>query len=138
MGFSYQVTGGSRLLCCDSCGHAGGVRKVNCPAGYCQATALCERCRKDPAVKARLKESHEGCAAAHARFTTTRDAVAALEAAGEYVFCASVYADATRATVKCWFRNDPKQETKVLVVSNEIRDTFTQTTTYDAALAGVS
>ena len=41
MGCVYEIRGGRRLLCCDVCGHAGGVRRVSCRYGYCPATAMC-------------------------------------------------------------------------------------------------
>lgn len=60
MGFSYEVSrDGKQRLCCDRCDHAGGVRRIRCPHGYCQSTALCEACRKNPAVRADLRAYHE-------------------------------------------------------------------------------
>ena len=52
MGYSYSVPG--NRLCCDSCGHDGGVRKRTCPEKihyadggalpYCYPSALCPSC----------------------------------------------------------------------------------------------
>jgi hypothetical protein len=137
MGYCYEWKGGSRLLCCDVCGTSGGVRKVRCPAGYCPAVAMCEACRKDPAKMAELKAYHveADCAGNSARFDAERAAVAALQAAGEYVFCASSYEDGSdRTQVRCWFRKTDGEPTKVLVVSAALRETFEATTTYASAL----
>lgn len=128
MGFCFQ----DGKLVCENCGAVGGVRKVPCPAGYCQADALCAPCRKDPEVKAKLRVAHGGCAEAHARFRAEQEAVAAVQATGAYTFCASLYADSTRETVRCWFRN-AAGDTKEMVVSNEERDKLTRTSTYDEA-----
>lgn len=133
MGFSYQVEGVRRVLCCDVCEHAGGVRKQKCPHGWCQATALCEGCRKSPEVRAKLAASHAGCAAASAKFAAEQATTAALQASGEYVFCASVYADSTHETVKVWFRG-ATGETKETVVTAALREQFTSTTTYSEVI----
>ena len=51
MGWSYAIspTTGKEVLCCDFCDNFKGygaewVRKINCPAGYCQAWATCDNC----------------------------------------------------------------------------------------------
>lgn len=48
MGFSYSINPrtGRQSLACDFCGTSGGVRKIRCPYGYCQAWATCPACRK--------------------------------------------------------------------------------------------
>ena len=56
MGYCYTREG---LLCCDSCGNAGGVRKARCPFGYCPPPALCVECRKTNAHKL-TKAAHRG------------------------------------------------------------------------------
>jgi hypothetical protein len=88
MGYCYEIRGGSRLLCCDVCGTAGGVRKIRCPYGYCPATALCARCRKNETVKAQMKLHCEtNCKAAAEAYDAREKATAILLAAGEMVFC---------------------------------------------------
>lgn len=62
------VTDSSGRLCCDHCGRAGGVRRCKCPAGYCQGANLCPECRRNPAVKAKIRDMHANCAEASARF----------------------------------------------------------------------
>lgn len=133
MGFCYQMSGGRKLLCCDVCGTAGGVRKQRCPAGYCPAVAVCPACRAKPETMARLRAYHvdNDCAGASARFAAAEAAVATAQANGAHTFCASVYDDSTRQTVRCWFRNAAGDE-KEAVVTNAVRDTLTRTSTYEA------
>lgn len=136
MGFCYDASTGQ--LVCDNCGTHGGCRRVKCPAGWCQATALCPACRKDPAVKAKMASYHveSDCAGSAAKFDAEQGAVAALQAAGEYVFCASSYEDGSdRKKVRCWFRKVDGEPTKVLVVSAAVRETFGRLTTYTEAVA---
>lgn len=131
MGYCYQVSGGTRLLCCDVCGHAGGCRKVACKYGYCQAKAMCERHRKDPATKAAQREHCEThCKPAAAEFAAEQAAVAAVLATGAHAFCAALNdGDA----VKVWFRN-AGGESKELRVTSAVYETLTRTSTYDDAL----
>jgi hypothetical protein len=65
MGYSYQ----GRQLCCDVCGKVGGVRKVRCPFGYCQAVAICPACKKEHPEYV-SKEGHRkmGCDVKHDEF----------------------------------------------------------------------
>jgi hypothetical protein len=138
MGYSYDAR--TRRLCCDSCGAADGTtRRRNCPAGYCPAYAMCASCWTDPEKRAAFKSYHveQDCAGSMARAAAEWAEVAAAKATGAYVFCASVYADSTRETVRCWFRNS-SDRTKELVVPLAVRETLTRTSTYDAALAAVS
>lgn len=90
MGFCYQVSGGTRALCCDNCGHAGGVRKVSCKYGYCQATALCAACRKAPVAAAIRAECDAKCKPAAEKFDAAQAAEAAAIEAGELIFCAAI------------------------------------------------
>lgn len=123
-------------LCCDVCGHAGGCRRVPCPAGYCPATVMCEACRKNPDVRARDRAHHveADCAGSAARFAAEKATVDALKAAGEYVFCASVYVAGVGSDVRCWFRG-ASGESKELVVSKAVRKSLNRFSTYDAVKA---
>jgi hypothetical protein len=88
MGFSYE----GRKLCCDECSTAG-ARKYKCPAGYCQAVALCPRCKKSPIVKAKLKEIHKDCPAKHARYMAREAETARLLAEGKRLRCSALNTD---------------------------------------------
>lgn len=50
MGFTFvdKVVRGrkTQILCCDSCGVSGGVRRIRCPFGACPPVARCANCRK--------------------------------------------------------------------------------------------
>ena len=91
MGFVYEVGTSrsgrrTRVLCCDVCDHAGGVRRVACRYGYCQSAALCASCRRDPAVRARLEAyCEENCREASAVFAALERRRVELLEAGEFV-----------------------------------------------------
>ena len=59
MGFCYARVGSRQVLCCDVCGNFP-AKKINCPYGWCQATASCATCR--PRVKAL---DHANCKQRH-------------------------------------------------------------------------
>lgn len=87
MGFSYDSR---HRLCCDVCDKSGGVRRVPCPAGYCQDYALCPACRKSPDIRARIAARHVNCAALSASFKAELDAEAAAAAAGHAVLASAL------------------------------------------------
>lgn len=65
MGYSLDSQG---RLCCDYCGHSGGVVKVRCPFGYCPAPAVCPTCRKTHAADFTVATHRErGCERNHLR-----------------------------------------------------------------------
>lgn len=88
MGFSYE----GKKLCCETCPVAG-ARKVKCPWGYCQAIAQCATCRKDPAIKAKLKEYHKNCKANHESYVRDEQERTALILSGYFVRSAALGAD---------------------------------------------
>jgi hypothetical protein len=87
MGYCYEAYKGKcGRLCCDLCGNAGGVRKVRCPFGYCQAIAACPACRKaHPEVFSKAKHRERGCEAAHLKFNVDLMNKMALLADGAYI-----------------------------------------------------
>jgi len=119
MGYVYEGRHSGRgRLCCDACGNAGGVRKVRCPFGYCQATALCPACRKNPKIKVGMSaEGHRalGCEAAHESFVKREAATKSMLDAGEYVRVAALGQDDGR--VKVWFRNRDSVEKVYLMTA---------------------
>ena len=118
MGFCYQVSGGRRSLCCDSCGNAGGVRKHLCPAGWCQSWALCSSCWAKRSELGWL-EAHESCASSSAEYAAVEARKAALLAEGAYVRTAAV--NAGDGIVKVWFRNAAHVERVVLMGADRYR-----------------
>jgi hypothetical protein len=89
MGYCYERgPSGRHILCCDSCGHAGGVRKRTCPfkvttpeghkLPYCYPSALCSECYTKH--KATL---HKDCEAAAARSQLEYDEEKRMLEAGE-------------------------------------------------------
>jgi hypothetical protein len=87
MGYCYEAYKGKRgRLCCDLCGNAGGVRKIRCPFGYCQATAACPACRKaHPEVFSKATHQNRGCEAAHLKFKADMRERETLLASGAYI-----------------------------------------------------
>jgi len=65
MGFCYGLNynTGRYQLACDFCGKIGGVRKIPCKYGYCQAYATCPECRKEKKhlLKGTDNEDHCQC-----------------------------------------------------------------------------
>jgi len=58
MGYCYQ----GRKLVCDICGATGGVRKYNCPFGWCSPIAACPTCHKNRKERFSKKAHREaGC-----------------------------------------------------------------------------
>ena len=100
MGYSYTMGG---KLCCDVCGNAGKVRKIKCPAGYCQAIAQCPTCRKDTAIQARIAASHKDCGRLHAEYMAELAERDAKLAAGLYVLASAL--SVNDGTVHVLFRN---------------------------------
>lgn len=137
MGYSFESRGGRSLLCCDSCGTAGGVRKVPCPAGYCPAVALCAGCRKDPVKKARLAAMHveNDCKGASERFAAKLAAEAAVLATGAYAFCAALNVSGTGGEkVAMTFRNQDG-DTKTMIAGVAVYQRCSRTTTFEEAMA---
>lgn len=66
MGYCYQ----GKKLCCDICGFAG-ARKMRCPFGYCQATAVCANCRKAKKHPNKAWHVSFGCQKNHEAFVAT-------------------------------------------------------------------
>lgn len=134
MGFCYQINGSKHLLCCDSCGAAGGVRRRKCEYGWCPATALCPKCRADKTLISKLTAScDEHCKPAAEEYAAERAKVAALHAAGEYVFCASV---CEGDGVRCWFRNGDGETLDALLTHSE-RDNLDRDSTYSQVVGGL-
>lgn len=85
MGYCYE----GKKLCCDECSTAGS-RKVKCPYNYCPAAALCPTCRKDPALKAKVKAYHEtNCKGASAWYAREKQEERGLMMAGWFVRCSA-------------------------------------------------
>ena len=130
MGFCYQVSGGRRSLCCDSCGNAGGVRKHLCPAGWCQSWALCSSCWAKRSELGWL-EAHESCASSSAEYAAVEARKAALLAGGAYVRTAAVGKDPDprrhfapefdSGVVFVWFRNAAGEERTVEMGADRYR-----------------
>lgn len=137
MGYVYDARTGQ--LCCDSCGKHGGVRRVRCKYGYCQALALCADCRKGDTLKQFRQHCEKNCKEAAAEFAAREAEKEAALAAGHYVFCASVYTKGSdQKRVDMTFRNRDG-ETLNLTVATEVREKFhwRDVTTYDDVLAAV-
>lgn len=92
MGYSYTVTAdGRELLDCDVCGNSGGVRKIRCPFGYCQAIAICPKCRAEhPEYVSKAGHKEQGCERRHEAFMAEREKEARLIAEGRFVRCAAL------------------------------------------------
>lgn len=130
MGYSYDSRTGQ--LVCDSCGTHGGVRRVKCKYGYCPANALCAACRKNPTIKAQVREHCEtNCKPAAAEFAAREAAIAALQAQGEYTFCSAL--SEPDGWVKVWFRG-AAGDTKEAIVERGVYGLLTRTSTF-ASLA---
>ena len=95
MGFCYQ----GRLLVCDICGAVGGVRKIKCPAGYCQSVAQCPECRRTKRLKREHPDYHKDCAARHAEFGAKMAKREALIEAGVSVRCSALSVSDTKVHV---------------------------------------
>jgi len=111
MGYSYDARTGK--LCCDSCGHTGGVRRFQCPFNWCPAPALCPDCAKQK--RERLsKAAHRkaGCEEYSRRHRESCQRHEAALQAGHWVRTAAV-TDSTPEQpdrVKVWFRNANGEE----------------------------
>lgn len=100
MGYSYTMGG---KLCCDVCSKSGGVRKIKCPAGYCQAIAQCPACRKDTAIQARIAISHKDCGRRHTEYMAELAERDAKLADGKYVLASAL--QVREGCVHVLFRN---------------------------------
>lgn len=99
MGYCYA----NGRLVCDRCSRADGTtRRHRCPAGYCQALALCPDCRAAMTVDGSWTDYHKDCAAASARFHAQENRKAALLATGAFVRC-SALAHPTGAPIRVLF-----------------------------------
>ena len=91
MGYSYERTStGHKALCCDICGKAGGVRKIKCPFGYCQAVATCSDCKKTKAEELRQHHITNRCEELHNKFQAEEKRKADLIASGKPVRCSAL------------------------------------------------
>jgi hypothetical protein len=84
MGFCYE----GRKLVCDLCSTAG-ARRRKCPAGYCQAIAVCPSCGKDPGFKAKWKGLHTNCEASHARYVAHEEEEKRMLSEGKFLRCSA-------------------------------------------------
>lgn len=87
MGYVYELTSqGRRLLCCDVCGHAGGVRRMPCKYGWCQPTAMCADCRANHEVRTQQAAyCEEHCRQAAAEYAEREERKVALLESGAFV-----------------------------------------------------
>ena len=101
MGYSYtRGHNGRHLLDCDVCGNAGGVRKIRCPFGYCQAVAICASCKKKhPEVVSAATHREHGCEKNHNDFAAREKAEKALLHSGRVVRCSALGTDDGRVHV---------------------------------------
>ncbi len=95
MGFCYTHDG---KLCCDKCGN-NPSRRHRCPAGWCQAYALCKECYATLKKSGRWTEIHCKCAEYAAKFKAEQDAEAALFAAGYFLRVSALSTDDGRVHV---------------------------------------
>jgi hypothetical protein len=87
MGFCYDNRG---RLVCDICG-AAPAKKYRCPFGYCQATAACEKCRKERAeLFGKPHHREHGCEANHNRYVAQERKKKELLERGEAVRCSAL------------------------------------------------
>lgn len=83
MGYCYTADG---KLCCDVCDHSGGVRKFRCPFGYCQAVALCPKCKHEhPEYVTKAFHRKQGCEKNHNEFARQEAERASLIERGQFV-----------------------------------------------------
>jgi hypothetical protein len=86
MGFCYE----GKKLVCDICSAVGGVRKIKCPSGYCQAVAQCPECRKTKRLKREHPDYHQYCAARSAAYKAEQEYRAAVIESGQPVRCSAL------------------------------------------------
>jgi hypothetical protein len=60
---------GREVFDCWQCGHAGGVRRHRCPAGWCPPTQLCRACKSEAVADGRWKAAHVDCRASSDDYT---------------------------------------------------------------------
>lgn len=91
------------VLCCDFCNDYP-ARKIPCPFGYCQAYAMCKKCRLENKGK-EYKEKHRksGCEKNHLEYKKTEDERETLLNAGYYLRRCALSNDA--GDVKVLFQN---------------------------------
>mgnify|MGYP007017464987 CR=1 FL=1 len=88
MGYCYD---NHNILCCDICGHSGGVRKYRCPWNYCSPTAACPECRKKHPDKFGKKYHRaHGCEKHHLEHYAWENERIALLTAGKAVRCSAL------------------------------------------------
>ena len=92
MGYCYETATGR--LCCDICDKAGGVRKYRCPFGYCQAIALCPKCKKEhPEYTNKAGHRKNGCEKRMIQALKDRAKRVAIIERGGFVRCAALSHD---------------------------------------------
>lgn len=120
MGYSYETISGK--LCCDSCGKSGGVRKKNCPFGWCPADALCAECRADAsviAVTSKAAHRERGCEKAANDMRKREEYAQILLDEGKYLRCSAIGVDDTGVLVT--FRNKDGDTLEKLVTKDSYR-----------------
>lgn len=120
MGFCYDSRG---RLCCDKCGKAP-ARKKACPAGWCQATALCPECKAAPGFGELWKSWHTSCPARSAEFAAKQAHERELLEGGAFVRCSALTAGAYGVHVL--FRNN----------AGKVRGFYMAAAVYDALPLG--
>ena len=121
MGYCYAEVDGRHVLCCDICGDHGGVRRVRCPYGYCQATAACPKCRKEHKTEF-SKARHADCKVRSAEFHARECEQQRLLDAGLAVRCSALSTDDGRVHVLFRYKEG---RTIGLYMSNETYDAIT-------------
>lgn len=88
MGYCYDNAG---RLCCDVCGSTGSTRRYRCPFGWCQAVALCPRCRASHAhILTRAHHRKHGCEQRHSEFAGQMAQRQRMLSCGLYVRCSAL------------------------------------------------
>lgn len=103
------------VLCCDFCNDYP-ARKIKCPFGYCQAYAMCKRCRAENKGK-KYKEEHRarGCEKNHLEFIRLENEREEMLRRGEYL---RVCASSVEQGVKVLFENKDKDIKAFLMSAN--------------------
>lgn len=89
MGYSCDDKG---RLCCDICSSSGEVRKYRCPFGWCQAVALCPKCRKEhPEYVSKDLHRKYGCEKSHQEAVKQEAERQSLLDSGKFVRCSALW-----------------------------------------------
>lgn len=117
MGYCYDAATGQ--LVCDRCSTHGGVRRVKCKYGWCQAVALCKGCRKEGTKEFRESCEERGCQQASEEFQARLDREERALAAGKFVRRSAVSVGDGKVSVLFRDQNDYTVEH---IVTNEEYD----------------